>query len=174
MIAGTTLRPLSFDEPINTMAFLNANTLFANDTSSSTLDFYEIGVVATGLQQVRDDQNLFNMGRMRPGGGLLFADRGFSIDPASRTVVHTYNPGSGGSSKAFRADPARDRGYMAFEDSGSQLQLKVFRLSDETLLATVPLPADLLSPLSLASLGTNGVAITTTSGKTVIVQGPDL
>ena len=29
-------------------------------------------------------------------------------------------------------------------------------------------------PISLASMGTNGVAITTTAGKTVIVQGPDL
>ncbi|HUR20660.1 MAG TPA: hypothetical protein VMZ90_07620, partial [Vicinamibacterales bacterium] len=79
----------------------------------------------------------------------------------------------GGAAKAFRANPARDRGYMAFEDSGSVAQLMVFRLSDAALLATVPLPANLGNPISLASMGANGVAITTTAGKTVIVQGPD-
>jgi hypothetical protein len=41
----------------------------------------------------------------------------------------------------------------------------VFRLSDAALLATVPLPASLESPISLASMGANGVAITTTAGK---------
>ena len=63
---------------------------------------------------------------------------------------------------------------MAFEDSGDMAHLMVFRLSDATLLATVPLPADLETPISLASMGANGVAIATTAGKTVIVQGPDL
>jgi hypothetical protein len=175
MTSNLTLRPLSFDEPISTMAFVNANTLFGNNTRASTLDLHEIGVVPTGLQLVRSDQNLFNgQPRMTSAGGLLYGDGGFSIDPVTRSVVHTYNAGMGGNSKAFRANPARDRGYMAFEDSGSVPQLMVFRLSDATLLATVPLPANLESPLSLAAMGANGVAITTTAGKTVIVQGPDL
>jgi DNA-binding beta-propeller fold protein YncE len=175
MISNFTLQPLSFDEPISTMAFVNADTLFANNTGSSSLDFYEIGVVPAGLQLVRNDQNLFNtLTRMTFAGGLLYADAGYSIDPTTRTVAHTYNPGMGGAPKAFRANPARDRAYLAFEDSGSVAQLLVFRLSDATLLATVPLPANLESPISLASMGANGVAITTTAGKTVIVQGPDL
>ena len=175
MIAGPTLRPLSFDEPISTMAFVNADTLFGNNTWGSTLDLHEIGVVPTGLQPVRSDPNIFNgQPRMTSAGGLLYWDGGFSIDPVTRNIVHTYNPGMGGAPKAFRANPARDRGYMAFEDSGSVAQLMVFRLSDATLLATVPLPASLESPISLASMGANGVAVTTTAGKTVIVQGPDL
>jgi hypothetical protein len=127
------------------------------------------------LQLVRSDANIFNgQPRMTSAGGLLYADGGFSIDPVTRTIVRTYNPGMGGAAKAFRANPARDRGFMAFEDSGGMAQLIVFRLSDATLLATVPLPADLESPISLASMATNGVAVTTTAGKTVIVQGPDL
>ena len=175
MISNLTLRPQSFDEPISTMAFVNANTLFGNNTGGSTLDLYEIGVVPTGLQQVRYDPNIFNgQPRMTSAGGLLYGDGGFSIDPVTRNIVHTYNPGIGGTPKAFRANPTRDRGYLAFVDSGSVAHLMVFRLSDETLLATVPLPANLQSPISLASMGTNGVAITTTAGKTVIVQGPDL
>ena len=175
MTSDLTLRPLSFDEPISTMAFVNADTLFGNNTWASTLDLHEIGVVPTGLQLVRSDANIFNgQPRMTSAGGLLYGDGGFSIDPVTRAVVHTYNPGISGASKAFRANPARDRGYMAFENSGGVAQLMVFRLSDATLLATVPLPANLDSPISLASMGTNGVAITTTAGKTVIVQGPDL
>ena len=175
MISNLTLRPLSFDEPISTLAFVNANTLFGNNTWGSTLDLHEIGVVPTGLQLVRSDPNIFNGApRMTSAGGLLYGDGGFSIDPVTRNIVHTYNPGIGGASKAFRANPARDRGYMAFQDSGSVAQLMVFRLSDATLLATVPLPANLESPISLASMGANGVAVTTTAGKTVIVQGPDL
>ncbi len=175
LISNLTLRPLSFDEPISTMAFVNANTLFGNNTWSSTLDLHEIGVVPTGLQLVRSDPNIFNgQPRMTSAGGLLYGDGGFSIDPVTRNIVRTYNPGMSGASKAFRANPARDRGYMAFEDSGSVAQLMVFRLSDATLLATVPLPANLESPISLASMGANGVAITTTAGKTVILQGPDL
>jgi len=63
---------------------------------------------------------------------------------------------------------------MAFEDSFRLAQLIVFRLSGAALLATVPLPTNLETPISLASMGANGVAITTTAGKTVIVQGPDL
>ena len=173
MISNLTLRPLSFDEPISTMAFVNADTLFGNN--SSTLDLHEISVIPTGLQLVRSDPNIFNgQPRMTSAGGLLYGDGGFSIDPVTRNIVHTYNPGMGGASKAFRANPARDRGYMAFEDSGSVAQLMVFRLSDAALLATVPLPANLESPISLTSMGANGVAITTTAGKTVIVQGPDL
>ena len=175
MVSNLTLRPLSFDEPISTMAFVDADTLFGNNTWSSTLDLHEIGVVPTGLQLVRSDQNIFNgEPRMTSAGGLLYGDGGFSIDPVTRNIVHTYNPGMGGAAKAFRANPARDRGYMAFVDSGSVAQLIVFRLSDAALLATVPLPANLESPISLASMGANGVAITTTAGKTVIVQGPDL
>ena len=175
MISNLTLRPLSFDEPISTMAFVNADTLFGNNTWGSTLDLHEIGVVPTGLQLVRSDPNIFNgQPRMTSAGGLLYGDGGFSIDPVTRNIVRTYNPGISGAAKAFRANPARDRGYMAFEDSGSVAQLMVFRLSDATLLATVPLPANLESPISLASMGANGVAITTTAGKTVIVQGPDL
>ena len=124
---------------------------------------------------MRSDPNIFNgQPRMTSAGGLLYGDGGFSIDPVTRNIVRTYNPGMGGASKAFRANPARDRGYMAFEDSGSVAQLMVFRLSDATLLATVPLPPNLESPISLASMGAHGVAITTTAGKTVIVQGPDL
>jgi hypothetical protein len=175
MTSNLTLRPMSFDEPISTMAFVNADTLFGNDTLASTLDLHEIGVVPTGLQLVRSDANIFNgQPRMTAAGGLLYGDGGFSLDPVTRTIVRTYNPGIGGAPKAFRANPARDRGYMAFEDSGSVPKLMVFRLSDAALLATVPLPANLDSPISLASMGANGVAITTTAGKTVIVQGPDL
>jgi hypothetical protein len=88
--------------------------------------------------------------------------------------VRSYDAGMGGAPKAFRANPVRDRGYLAFEDSGSVAHLVVFRLSDAALLATVPLPPNLLSPISLTSMDANGVAITTTAGKTVIVQGPDL
>jgi hypothetical protein len=175
MISDLTLRPLSFDEPISTMAFVSADTLFGNNTWGSTLDLHEIGVIPTGLQLVHSDPNIFNgQPRMTSAGGLLYGDGGFSIDPVTRSIVQTYNPGIGGSSKAFRADPTRDRGFMAFEDSGSVAQLMVFRLSDATLLATVPLPATLETPISLASMGANGVAITTTAGKTVIVQGADL
>ena len=174
MIAGTTLRPLSFDEPVQTLVFSDSDTLFANNAWSSALDFYEIGVVPTGLQQVRNDQGLFNTGRMTFAGGLLYSDHGYSINPATRTLVRAYNPGTGGASKAFRANPARDRGYMAFEDSGSQAQLLVFRLSDGALLATVSLPPSHESPISLTSMDANGVAMTTTAGKTVIVQGPEL
>jgi hypothetical protein len=175
MISNLTLRPLSFDEPISTMAFVNANTLFGNNTWGSTLDLHEIGVVPTGLQLVRSDANIFNgQPRMTSAGGLLYGDGGFSIDPVTRNIVQTYNPGMGGTAKAFRANPARDRGYLAFEDSGSVAQLMVFRLGDATLLATVALPANLESPVSLASMGANGVAITTTAGKIAIVEGPDL
>jgi hypothetical protein len=175
MISNLTLRPLSFDEPIATMAFVDADTLFGNNTWASTLDLHEIGVIPNGLQLVRSDPNIFNgQPRMTSAGGLLYGDGGFSIDPVTRNIVRTYNPGMGGAPKAFRANPARDRGFLAFEDSGSVAQLMVFRLSDATLLATVPLPANLGSPISLASMGANGVAITTTAGKTVIVQGPDL
>jgi hypothetical protein len=175
MISNLTPRLLSFDEPINTMAFVNADTLFGNNVGGSALDLYEIGVVPTGLQQLRNDQNIFNaLTRMTSAGGLLYSDAGFSIDPVTRDVVHTYDPGIGGAPNAFRANPARDRGYLAFEDAGTVPHLIVFRLSDEALLATVPLPAGLHSPISLASMGANGVAITTTAGKTVIVQGPDL
>ena len=175
MISNLTLRPLSFDEPISTMAFVNADTLFGNNTWGSTLDLHEIGVVPTGLQLVRSDANIFNgQPRMTCAGGLLYGDGGFSIDPVTRNIVHTYNPGMGGTPRAFRANPTRDRGYLAFEDAGSVPHLLVFRLSDEALLTTVPLPVDLQSPISLASMGANGVAITTTAGKTVIVQGPDL
>ena len=175
MVSNLTLRPLSFDEPISTMAYVNADTLFGNNTWSSALDLHEIGVVPTGLQLVRSDVNIFNgQPRMTSAGGLLYGDGGFSIDPVTRNIVHIYNPGMGGAAKAFRANPARDRGFLAFQDSGSVPQLLVFRLSDAALLATVPLPANLESPISLASMGANGVAITTTAGKTVIVQGPDL
>jgi hypothetical protein len=173
MISNLTLRPLSLNVPISTMAFVSADTLFGND--SSTLDLHEIGVIPTGLQLLRSDANIFNgQPRMTSAGGLLYGDGGFSIDPVTRAIVRTYNPGMGGAAKAFRANPARDRGFMAFEDSGDMAHLMVFRLSDATLLATVPLPADLESPISLASMGANGVAITTTAGKTVIVEGPDL
>lgn len=174
MISNLTLRPMSFDQRIATMAFTAADRLFANNPWESSLDFYEIGVVPTGLQQVQNDQNLFNFGRMTRAAGLLYGDAGFAVDPTTRGVVHTYNPGMGGTSKAFRANPARDRGYMAFEDSGTRAHLLVFRLSDEALLATVTLPAELQSPISLTSMNGNGVAITTTAGKTVIVQGPEL
>jgi hypothetical protein len=173
MVSNLTLQPLSLNVPISTMAFVNADTLFGHD--NSTLDLHEIGVVPTGLQLMRSDANIFNgQSRMTTAGGLLYGDGGFSIDPVTRAIVRTYNPGMGGAAKAFRANPARDRGYMAFEDSGRLAHLMVFRLSDATLLATVPLPANLESPISLASMGTNGVAITTTAGKTVIVEGPDL
>ena len=174
MITGTALRPQSFDEPVSALAFTSPTTLFANNPSSSALDFYEIGVVPNGLQQVRDDQYLFNTGRMTVSGGLLYSDYGYSIDPATRTLVRAYNPPTGGASRAFRANPARDRGYQAFTDSFSQPLLLVYRLSDATLLATVPLPLSLQTPISLASMDGKGVAITTTAGKTVIVQGPDL
>lgn len=175
MISDTTLRPLSFNEPISTMAFVNADTLFGNNTWSSTLDLHEIGVIPMGLHLVRSDPNIFNgQPRMTFAGGLLYGDGGFWIDPVTRSIVRTYNPGMSGASKAFRANPARDRGYMAFEDSGSVPQLMVFRLSDGSLLATVPLPANLESPISLASMDNNGVAVTTTAGKIILVQGPDL
>lgn len=175
MIAGLTLRPQSFDQPVTTLAFTDANTVFANDTRSSTLDFHQLAAGPTGLQLVRSDPNLFNVAdRMRFTGGLLYADAGYSIDPATRTVVRTYNPALSGASKAFRANPARDRGYMAFQDAGSQTQLIVFRLSDATLLAAVKLPLSVEQPISLTSMNASGVAITTTAGKTVIVTGPDL
>jgi DNA-binding beta-propeller fold protein YncE len=175
MISNLTLRPQSFDQPISTLAFVDADTLFGNDTWSSALELHEIGVIPTGLQLVRSDPNIFNgQPRMTSAGGLLYGDGGFSIDPVTRTIVRTYNPGMGGASKAFRAIPVRDRGYMGFEDSGGLAYLMVFRLSDSTLLSTVPLPASLESPISLASMGANGVVITTTAGKTIIVQGPDL
>jgi hypothetical protein len=175
MIAGLTLRPQSLDQQITTLAFTDANTLFANDTWSSTTDFHEIAAAATGLQLVRSDQNLFNVAeRMRFTGGLLYADAGYSINPATRAVVRTYNPTIAGTSKAFRANPARDRGYMAFEDAGSQTRLLVFRLSDATLLATVALPQSLEQPISLTSMNASGVAISTTAGKIVIVTGPEL
>jgi len=112
--------------------------------------------------------------RMRFTGSLLYADAGYSIDPATRTVVRTYNSALTGTSKAFRANPARDRGYMAFQDAGNQTQLIVFRLSDATRLATVVLPLSVEQPISLTSMNASGVAITTTAGKTVIVTGPDL
>ena len=35
MISNLTLRPLSFDEPISTMAFVNADTLFGNNTGAA-------------------------------------------------------------------------------------------------------------------------------------------
>ncbi|HEX6398380.1 MAG TPA: hypothetical protein VFZ95_13220, partial [Steroidobacteraceae bacterium] len=175
MIAGVTLRPQSFDQQVTTLAFTDADTVFANDTWSSTLDFHELAAGATGLQLVRSDQNLFNVAdRMRFTGGLLYADAGYSIDPATRTVVRNYNSALAGTSKAFRANPARDRGYMAFQDAGSQTQLVVFRLSDAALLATVVLPLAVEQPISLTSMNASGVAITTTAGKTVIVTGPDL
>jgi hypothetical protein len=175
MISGLALRPQSFDQPVTTLAFTDANTVFANDTWSSTLDFHELAAGATGLQLVRSDPNLFNVAdRMRFTGGLLYADGGYSIDPATRTVVRTYNPALSGASRAFRANPARDRGYMAFQDAGDQTQLIVFRLSDATRLATVGLPLSVAKPISLTSMNASGVAITTTAGKTVIVTGPDL
>jgi len=175
MIAGLTLRPQSFDQQMTTLAFTDANTVFANDTWSSTIDFRELAAGATGLQLVRSDQNLFNVAdRMRFTGSLLYADAGYSIDPATRTVVRTYNSALTGTSKAFRANPARDRGYMAFQDAGNQTQLIVFRLSDATLLAAVKLPLSVEQPISLTSMNASGVAITTTAGKTVIVTGPDL
>ena len=174
LITGTALRPLSFDEPVWTLAFTSPNILFANNPSSSTHDFYQIGVVPMGLQQISDDQNLFSADRMTVSGGLLYSDSGYSIDPATRTLVRAYNPTIGGTIRAFRANPARDRGYMALRDSGSEPLLLVFRLGDGTLLATVPLPTTLGDSMSLASMDANGVAITMTSGKVVIVQGPDL
>lgn len=175
MISGLTLRPQSFDQPVTTLAFTDANTLFANDTGSSTIDFHELAAGATGLQLVRSDANLFNVAdRMRFTGGLLYADAGYSIDPATLTVARTYTSALSGASKAFRANPARDRGYMAFQDAGDRTQLIVFRLSDAARLATVALPLTVEQPISLASMNASGVAITTTAGKTVIVTGPDL
>ena len=175
LIAGLTLRPQSFDQQITTLAFTDANTMFANDTWSSTIDFHELAAGATGLQLVRSDQNLFDVAdRMRFIGGLLYADAGYSIDPATRTVARTYNPALTGTSKAFRANPARDRGYMAFQDAGHQTRLIVFRLGDATQLAAVALPLSVGRPISLTSMNAGGVAITTTGGKTVIVTGPEL
>ena len=93
MIAGTTLKTLRFDEPIDTMAFVNATTLFGNNTSGSQIDLHEVGVVAMGLQGVRNDQGIFNaQTRMTFAGGLLYSDGGYSIDPVTRNIVHTYNP----------------------------------------------------------------------------------
>jgi hypothetical protein len=174
MIAGTTLKPLRFDEPINTMAFFNANTLFGNNTSGSLLDLHEIGVVATGLQGVRNDQSIFNaLTRMTSAGGLLYSDGGFSIDPVTRGIVQTYNPGISANFQVFRANPARDRGYMIFQDAGSNKQLAVFRLSDAALLVTVPIPYGSNPPVSLTSMGAKGVAFGT-FGALFVVEGPDL
>jgi len=174
MIAGTTLKPLRFDEPVTTMAFVNANTLFGNNTSGSQLDLHEIGVVATGLQGVRNDQGIFNaLTRMTVAGGLLYSDGGFSIDPVTRSQVHAYNPLIGGGYQVFRANPARDRGYMIFQDSFSNKVLAVFRLSDEALLAAVPIPYGSNPPVSLTSMGAKGVAFAT-GGVLFVVEGPDL
>ena len=70
--------------------------------------------------------------------------------------------------------PGTDRGFAACTSSFSEPYLMVFRLSDEALLGAIPLPTELGEPISLASMGTTGVALTTVTGKTVIVQGPDL
>ncbi len=151
------------------------NTLFGNNTWGSTLDLHEIGVVPTGLQLVRSDPNIFNgQPRMTSAGGLLYGDGGFSIDPVTRNIAHTYNSGICSSVQAFRAYPARDRGFMACQDSGSEPYLVAFRLSDEALLAAIHLPAE-LGESHLARLdGHEWSGRHDSAGKTVIVQGPDL
>ena len=123
MISNLTLRPLSFDEPISTMAFVNADTLFGNNTWGSTLDLHEIGVIPTGLQLVRSDPNIFNgQPRMTSAGGLLYGDGGFSIDPVTRNIVHTYNPGMGGALQGLPREPgsgSRLYGVRGFRQRGA-------------------------------------------------------
>jgi hypothetical protein len=130
--------------------------------------------VPTGLAGVRNDPGIFNaLSRMTYAGGLLYSDGGFAIDPVTRNIVHAYNPLESANFQVFRANPARNRGYMIYQDAGSNKRLAVFRLSDEQLLTTVPIPDGSNPPVSLTSMGDKGVAFGT-SGALFVIEGPDL
>ena len=81
MISNLTLRPLSLDEPISTMAFVNADTLFGNNTWGSSLDLHEIVSYRPDCSWCAATRIFNGRPRMTSAGGLLYGDGGFSLDP---------------------------------------------------------------------------------------------
>jgi hypothetical protein len=106
--------------------------------------------------------------------GVLYDDNGIAYNPVSATLVGTYSPNEGGSNSVVTPSSARNRLYYAYTDVGTVLSVAIFQLDTGTLLDRLKFPVAFGAPVSMASMGSLGIAFTTADHRIILLGGPAL
>jgi hypothetical protein len=153
----------------------DATVLYGENNSYGMGDFYRLSVTSAGVMLDHDYQGVFRGygGRIHfdPVTGLVYADDGQAIDPATGLPVGTY-----GLSAPMAVDSALNEAFFVIQDfATSAMVVKSFDLTHFTPIGSstiANLPWSGASVRRVVRFGATGLAFLMSDGRLALVQIP--
>ena len=157
----------------------DANSLYAANFETSSMDFYTLDVNTSGVTLANDYEGVFwNPGRIHydRGNGLVYSDDGFhAVDPSTGLPAGIFEVGAG---SPMAPDSARNHLFMLTQyilQGSSNYTIVVFDMTHYVPLARIPFSTGQNGFNRLGRWirwGSNGLAVSDTEGSLYLISGP--